>query len=61
MNIKRKIMIAICLMAAVMSEAVEKYTASINKVLTECLTLCSMVSIIQMPRAATLQSEGQGR
>ena len=32
MNIKRKIMIAICLMAAVMSEAVEKYTASINKV-----------------------------
>ena len=32
MNIKRKIMIAICLMAAVMSEAVEKHTASINKV-----------------------------
>ena len=32
MNIKRKIMIAICLMTAVMSEAVEKHTASINKV-----------------------------
>ena len=32
MNIKRKIMIALCLMAAVMSEAVEKQTASINKV-----------------------------
>ena len=32
MNIKRKIMIAICLMAAVMTKAVEKHTASINKV-----------------------------
>ena len=32
MNIKRKMMIAICLIAAVMSEAVEKQTASINKV-----------------------------
>lgn len=32
MNIKRKMMIAFCLMAAVMSEAVEKHTASINKV-----------------------------
>ena len=32
MNIKRKMMIAICLMAAMMSEAVEKQTASINKV-----------------------------
>ena len=32
MNIKRKMMIAICLMAAMMSEAVEKHTASINKV-----------------------------
>ena len=32
MNIKRKMMIAFCLMAAVMSEAVEKQTASINKV-----------------------------
>ena len=32
MNIKRKMIIAICLMAAVMSEAVEKQTASINKV-----------------------------
>ena len=32
MNIKRKMMIALCLMVAVMSEAVEKQTASINKV-----------------------------
>ena len=32
MNIKRKMMIAICLMAAMVSEAVEKQTASINKV-----------------------------
>ena len=32
MNIKRKMMIAICLIAALMSEAVEKQTASINKV-----------------------------
>ena len=32
MNIKRKMMIALCLMAAVMSEAVEKQTTSINKV-----------------------------
>ena len=32
MNIKRKMMIAFCLMAAVMSEAVDKQTASINKV-----------------------------
>ena len=32
MNIKRKIMIAICLMAAVMTKAVDKQTASINKV-----------------------------
>lgn len=32
MNIKRKIMIAICLMAAVITKAVEKHTASINKV-----------------------------
>ena len=32
MNIKRKMMIAFCLMAAVMTKAVEKQTASINKV-----------------------------
>ena len=32
MNIKRKMMIAICLMAAVMTKAIEKQTASINKV-----------------------------
>lgn len=32
MNIKRKMMIAICLMAAVMTKAVDKQTASINKV-----------------------------
>ena len=32
MNIKRKIMIAFCLMAAVMTKAVDKQTASINKV-----------------------------
>ena len=32
MNIKRKMMIALCLMVAVMSEAVEKQTTSINKV-----------------------------
>ena len=32
MNIKRKMMIAFCLMAAVMTKAVEKHTASINKV-----------------------------
>ena len=32
MNIKRKMMIAICLMAAMVSEAVEKQTTSINKV-----------------------------
>ena len=32
MNIKRKMMIAFCLMAAVMTKAVDKQTASINKV-----------------------------
>ena len=32
MNTKRKMMIAICLMAAVMTKAIEKQTASINKV-----------------------------
>ena len=32
MNIKRKMIIAICLMAAVMTKAIEKQTASINKV-----------------------------
>jgi len=32
MNIKRKMMIALCLMAAVMTKAVDKQTASINKV-----------------------------
>ena len=32
MNIKRKMMIAICLMAAVMTKAIEKQTASINKI-----------------------------
>ena len=32
MNTKRKIMIALCLMAAVMTKAVDKQTASINKV-----------------------------
>ena len=32
MNTKRKMMIAICLMAAVMTKAIEKQTASINKI-----------------------------
>lgn len=32
MNIKRKMMIALCLMAAIMTKAVDKQTASINKV-----------------------------